>query len=268
MNEVQNNNPTSEKEELTHSDKFVGVLTDPRPTFLKMSNLPAKTSDWLIPILVVIVLAILSNVLMMSNPAIRSQAIEKQMAIVEENFDMAVENGQISREGADRQLEQIRDNIDAQMNAGMIIQFVATFVIVFLIFFIVTGVFFLIAKFVFKDVGSYKSSLVSYGLPQYVIVLQLIVILIAAMATNTLIMGTGLAVLLDYDTSTFAGFLLNKIDPFRIWFYAVISIAYAKMFKSRSITKYAFAIFSLWIGVSIIVFFLSQSIPLLRPLAL
>ena len=149
MEEVQNNFINPEKE-ITHSDKLVGVLTDPSRTFLKLSTLPVKTSDWLIPILVVIVLAILSNFLLMSNPIIRSQAIEKQMAIVEENFDMAVENGQISREAADQQLEQIRDNIDAQMKAGMIIQIVATFVIAFVIFFIVAGVFFLIAKFIFS----------------------------------------------------------------------------------------------------------------------
>ncbi|OGU56408.1 MAG: hypothetical protein A2V66_06215 [Ignavibacteria bacterium RBG_13_36_8] len=253
---------------ISHSDKLVGVFTNPVETFSKMALLPAQTRDWLIPVLCVIVFAILSNFLLLRNPIIRSQAIEQQMKLIEENFDKAVESGSISRDVADQQLEQIRDNIDTQMQAGMIIQFVATFFIVFIVFFIVSGVFFLIVKFIFKDTGTYSVSMVAYGLPQYVLILQIIVIVITALATDTLLIGTSLATLLKSDTSTLGGFIFSKIDPFRIWFYVIVSIAYAKMFQAKSTVKYLITIFGLWLGVGIIIFFISQYIPILRPLAL
>ena len=53
----------NEEFDIGHSDKLVGLFTEPGKTFSKMSNFPPKTVDWMIPILIVIVVSILSQLL-------------------------------------------------------------------------------------------------------------------------------------------------------------------------------------------------------------
>jgi hypothetical protein len=75
--------------------------------------------------------------------------------------------------------------------------------------------------------------------------------------------STGVAAFMDLERGSFVNFILGKVDVFSIWFYAVISIGFAKMFKSQSVGKYFILIFSLWIGSSIIFFFIGKAVPFL-----
>ena len=88
---------------------------------------------------------------------------------------------------------------------------------------------------------------------------------IIGMAMNKMMTGLNLAVFMDLKPSESIGaLLLSKIDPFSIWFYAVISIGFAKMFKSETTGKYYAMVFGLWIGFSIILYFVAQAVPFLK----
>ncbi|MBN1300834.1 MAG: YIP1 family protein [Melioribacteraceae bacterium] len=259
-------NPMDEEElELSHTDKLVGVFTEPAETFRKMSLTSPKTIDWLIPILLVIIVAALSNFVLMSNPEIKYAAIEKQMEQIEKQLDEAVAEGQMTQEQADQRLEQTREFMENQAGAGMIFQVIGIVVVVFITFFIVAGVFHLIVKAGLKGEGTYNSSMVAYGLPSYISILQLIVMVILGMTMNKLLTGTSVAVFMDMNPQeSFAGLLLSKVDPFSIWFYGIVSIAYAKMYKAKNAGKYFITIYGLWIGFSIILYFAAQAVPFLR----
>ena len=69
---------TEEEEELSHSDKLVGVLTTPRETFIKISKYPLKTSDWLLPVLISSIVALVSLYIMMMNANIKFDFEEKK----------------------------------------------------------------------------------------------------------------------------------------------------------------------------------------------
>ncbi|MCF8241450.1 MAG: YckD family protein [Melioribacteraceae bacterium] len=247
-----------EEEELGHSDKLVGVFTEPGATFSAMADQP-KTTDWLIPLLLVIVLAIASNFIYMSNPIIRQQAIEKQVTAIDE----AVEAGTITQEQADQQKNFIQ-NGDQAMKMQLIFQSIGTVIVLFILFFLLSLVYFLLAKFALKGEGSYKSAMSAYGLPGYISAIQIVVMIIIAMSADKLVTGTSLAILLDSDKQTFSGYLISFIDPFKIWFFALLSIGLAKMFKSESNGKYYGAVFGLWIGFSIIFFFIAQAVPFFK----
>jgi hypothetical protein len=81
---------------------------------------------------------------------------------------------------------------------------------------------------------------------------------------NRMFTDTSVGSLLDVDKSSFGGFLLSKLDVFSIWFYAVVSIGFAKMFKSQSTGKYFAMIFGMWLGFSILFHFLAKAIPFLK----
>lgn len=257
--------PEEEEFEMSHTDKLVGVFTEPGETFSKMAKAGPKTTDWLIPVIILIVVAALSNFVLMSNPNIKYAAIQKQMEQVQESLDDAVASGQMTQEQADTQLERTREFMENQAGAGMMIQVIATIVIIFVVFFVVSGVFFALAKFGLKGEGNYSSAMASYGLPFYISTIGLIVMVIAALLMEKLLTGTSVAAFMGMDPrNDFVAMLLSFVDPFSIWFYAVVSIGFAKMFKAESTGKYFAGIFGLWIGFSIILFFVAQAVPFLK----
>ena len=269
--EDYNNKPLNEEElpededyELSHTDKLVGVFTEPVSMFTKSAQFPARAIDWLIPVILVIVAAILSNFLLMSNPQIKYSVIEKQMSMVEKGLNQAVESGQMSEQQADQQKEAIRTQIEKNIDSGILVQAVGIVIVFFIIFFIIAGVFFLIAKFGLKGEGTYSNAMVAWGLPYYISVIQIIATVIISLSMDQLIRSTSVATLLGSDTETFVGFLLDKIDILSIWFFAVVSIGYAKMFKAKSATPYFIMVFGMWLGFTTLLFFLAQQIPFLK----
>ncbi|MBK8945194.1 MAG: YIP1 family protein [Ignavibacteriae bacterium] len=253
-----------EIEELGFTDKMIGVLSEPSNLFQKLANLPFKTVDWLIPLVLVIIVAIASNFIMMNNPEVKSDIVEKQMAQFEKNFQEAVDKGQMTQEQADQQLDAIQEQMEKGGSTQLIFSSIGITVITFISFFIIAGVFLLLVKFGLKGEGDYKASMLAYGLPHYIIVLQVIVMIIAAIAMGKMFMDTSVGSFMNIEKDSMLGWLTHKLDIFSIWFYAVLSIAYAKLFKAENTTKYFIGVFGLWLGFSLIMYFVVQAVPFLK----
>ncbi|MBP9119397.1 MAG: hypothetical protein KBF59_00890, partial [Ignavibacterium sp.] len=69
------------------------------------------------------------------------------------------------------------------------------------------------------------------------------------------------ASLMGMDLKTLPGFLLSRLDVFSIWFYIVVGIAFAKMFKSDNVKKYIFTSIGVWLVFMFIIFGLAQVSP-------
>jgi len=270
MPDEQNNNfsipPEIEDEiELHHSDKLVGIFTEPIKTFSKMANEKTKTFDWLIPVVFLIIITNVALMVLMTNPNIKYAFQEKQIANIQQQFDEAVKKGQMSKEQADQQVETIRERMDQTGAAAQVIQLVSSAIGIFIVFFIVSGVYFLFAKFLLKGDGTYNHAMTAYGLPFYIAVIQWIIIVIFGLVSERMIMDTSVGSFMNIDKSSLGGFLLSKADIFSIWFYWLVAVGLAKLFKSENLNKYVITVFSLWIGFNLLFFFLSQSIPFLKP---
>ena len=76
-------------------------------------------------------------------------------------------------------------------------------------------------------------------------------------------MLTGLnpASLIGMDVKTLTGFLLSRLDVFSIWFYVVVGIAFAKMFKSNDTKKYVITSLVIWLVFMFIIFGLGKIAP-------
>ncbi len=253
----------TEELELSHTDKLVGVFTEPVKTFSKISNFPSKTVDWIIPILIVIVLVILSQFLMLSNPEIKRQQQEKMLQKVEQQFDEAVKKGQMTREQADTQLQTMEEN----MGQGNVFQTIGIIVGVpvgmFIVFFVVTGFFFLVTKYGLQSDITYSGVMVSYGLSMYIAAIETIVMAIAALAMSKFLTGVSVADLFGIEKNTISGFFLGKLNVFSIWFYTVFAIGLAKFSKSDDIKKYIISIILIWLVMSFLLFLLGKQFPFL-----
>ncbi|MCU7496697.1 MAG: hypothetical protein HF314_06670 [Ignavibacteria bacterium] len=256
-------------EEPGHSDKVAGIFAGPAQTYEQMAKFPPRIIDWLLPTFLVVVIAVISNIILMSNPDIRYQAKEKQMAGVEKTFNKMVEGGQISREVADGEIEKARDKMDS-INSGMsiLLQSISTVFAVFISFFIVTGIYFLFSRFLLKGDGTYQSALSANGMSHYISIVGMIAMVLVSLLLRKFLMGTSLGAFIDADKATFTGMLLYKLDIIGIWGLAITSIGLAKMFHSVSVWKYFTMVFGIWIIWSLITLAIARAVPLLSSLAM
>lgn len=246
-----------EEAEISHTDKLVGVFSEPGNTFAKISKSGAKTSDWIIPVVILIAVSILSSILMFTNPSIKLQMKQER----ENQIQEMVDKGAITQEQADQQIEAME-----KFSSGpfmIITTSISMIFFIFIFFFIISALIMLFVKFGLKGVGTYKDAMTAYGLPYYIIIIQAIVMVILSLAMGKAFQSTGISSFMDLEKGSFINFILNKVDVFSIWFYAVLSIAFAKMFKSQSTGKYYILIFGLWIVSSIIFFFIGKAVPFL-----
>jgi hypothetical protein len=251
------------EEELSHSDKMIGIFTEPTATFEKIAKYPLKTIDWFLPAFIIFLVISVTQVLLNSNKAIHSQIVEKQMTKMEKNLDKAVAEGKMSADDKAKRL----DAIQAQMENYGTLQIVFTFVGVllggFIMFFILNGIFYLFVKFALKGDGGYNSVLVASGLTFYIGMLGVIVATMLSFAFGRMMQDVSVASFLDSDRSTIVGFILAKLDVFAIWGYIVLSIALAKLFKSADTLKYYITVFGIWILGGLLFFLLAKAIPFL-----
>ena len=214
---INTSEQTQETGELSHSDKMIGVFTEPTAIFSKLAFLNTKITDWLIPLIVMIIVAILTTVLYMSNPEIKLEMMEQQKKAVQEQFDEMVKSGQMTREQADEQLERTEEMMDNPMFT-ILFPSISIIFIMLLWFFVFTTVAFLIAKHILKGTGTYSQAMTSMGLSLYISVLGALLAIIFSLIMGKAVTGFNPAVLLGIDVKSTQGFLLSRFDVFSIWF--------------------------------------------------
>lgn len=247
--------------ELSHSDKMIGVFSEPSKTFSITSKFPPRTKDWVIPVLLLFFVAALIRIIAMTNEEVYFEA--KKQGI--DRIEKMVESGTLTREQGDEAI----NSIDQQMEfmngpVGWVITIATSLIFGFIVFMIIVGVYYLLVKFVLKGDGTFSSALVANGLTIYIGVLQMIIAGILTMLLGKMIMDTSLASIMGSDKNTLVGWALAKIDPISIWAYVVLSIGLAKMFKSESTGKYYALIFGVWLIGMFILFQLAQAVPFLQ----
>lgn len=262
--------PETDQEELSHSDKVVGIITNPVRTFEQMSKFPPRVTDWLMPLSLMIVIAILANIILMSNPDIRYEIRQKQIASIEKTFNEMVEKGQLTREMADEQIEKNRERMDefGTGAAAAIFGAISTLFAVSIMFFIVTGIYFLFSRFVLKGEGTFQSALSANGMSYYIAIIGTVLMVLASLSTRKFLMGTSVGAFMNADKNTLAGMLMYKLDVIGIWGLAITSIGLARMFHSKAMGKYFAVVFGIWIIWSFITLGIAKAVPALSFLAM
>lgn len=254
----------NESYELSITDKVVGLFTEPSNLFSNLSKQKPKSIDWAIPLVIMILLAISIQFLVLNNPVLKHQVVQEQMDRIEVMLNDAVEQGKMTQGQAEQQLDAIAERMDQQMSAGLIMTIIIIIAISLIFFFAATGVYVLIIKLGLKGSGTYKEGLTAYGLPGHIMILQLIITIILMLYMGDIKIGTDAAKILGYDVQEFSGYLLSYIDPLKIWFYVIVGIAFAKMFKSEKTGVYVSTMLGVWFFFGIAFYGLAQVVPFLK----
>jgi hypothetical protein len=252
------------EEELSHSDKFIGIFTEPASIFDKIAKFPVKTIDWLLPAFLLLLVVCVTQVVLNSNKAIHSQIVEKQMAKIQQSLDEAVASGKMTAEQRTQQLDTLQDRMGNYGALQIVFTFVGVFIVGFIMFFLMGGIYYLFVRFVLKGEGGYNSVLVASGLTFYIGMMNVIVATILSFAFGRMFQDSSIASFLDSDRSTVAGFIFAKLDVFAIWGYVVLSIGLAKLFKSNKTANYYITVFGIWLIGGLLIFLISRAVPFLR----
>jgi hypothetical protein len=250
-----------ENGELSHSDKMIGVFTEPAKMFYHTSKFSPKHKDWVIPVLIFFFVVALIRIIAMTNEEVFFEA--KKQGI--ERIENMVEDGTLTREQGDEAIEGIDQQMEF-MNGpiGWVITIATTLIFGFIIFLIIVGIYYLFVKFLLKGEGTFTSALVANGLTSYISILQIVIAGILTMLLGKMLMDTSVASLMGSDKNTIIGWLLDKVNPLSIWAYIVLAIGLAKMFKSESTGKYYALVFGLWLIGMFILFQIAQAVPFLQ----
>jgi hypothetical protein len=260
LNETTNSSE-QESGELSHSDKMIGVFTEPTRMFSITSKFAPRHKDWVIPVLIFFIVVALIRIIAMTNKEVYFEA--KKQGI--ENIEKMVESGTMTREQGDEAINAIDEQMAfMQAPIGWVITIATTLIFGLIVFIIIVGIYYLFIKFLLKGEGTFISALVASGLTTYISILQIIIGGILTMLLGKMIMDTSLASLMGSDKNTLTGFLLAKIDPISIWAYIILAIGLAKMFKSESTGKYYAVVFGIWLIGMFVLFQLAQAMPFLQ----
>jgi|YelNatPaOPRAMG01_1025707.scaffolds.fasta_scaffold00220_22 hypothetical protein len=261
---LENTVTEAQEEEFNHSDKMIGIFTEPGKTFERISKFPLKIVDWLLPAILLFTVISITQILINSNNALHSQIVDKQISKIQKNLQQAVSEGKLTQEQADQQINMIEERMTNYGPLQIIITIFAVFIGGFIVFFLISGVYYLFVKFLLKGNGTYQSVLVANGMTFYIAILGVIITTITSFALGNFLDSTSLASFLGSDKSSIVGFIFSKLDVFSIWSYIVLSIGLAKLFKSDSTAKYYFTIFGIWILGGLVFFLLAKAIPFLQ----
>ena len=255
----------SPDEELSHSDKMIGVFTEPTKTFDQISKFPPRTKDWILPLVILLALVSIIQIILIQNSEISFQTKQKQLVKIQEQFDEAVKSGQMTQEQADQQMDRVMEQMDQSATpARMVIQTVSIFIVGFIIFLIIAAIHLMLSKLALKGEGTFASALVTNGLAAYIGMIHVIIAAVLSLAFSRLLNDVNVATLIQADKISVVGFILGKLDVFSIWAFIVIGIGLSKMFKASSSTKYIIMVFAVWIIIDALFYLLATVVPFLQ----
>ena len=248
----------TQESELTHSDKIIGIFTEPSKTFNSISKFPVRTIDWLVPILILMIFAGIIRNLAMLNPDIMYQTKKEQIEVL----NKMVKEGKMTQEQADKALENSEKSIEFMKKpVGWIINITSTILFGFTFFFLISGIYFLFIRFILKGEGTYQHVLVASGLTSYISIIQVLIAGMLSLLLGKIIMDTSLANLLDFEKGTIIRFFSSKIDPLSIWAFSVLAIGLTKLNKAVDSKPYFILVFALWILGGLLFFFIGKLFP-------
>jgi hypothetical protein len=224
-------------EPLSLSDKFIGVLTEPSATFAHISTVGSRTSDWIIPLLVMAVVLGASMLVRFSNPETAAQMQQQQEVAIQKQVD----SGKISQEEADKIIEQMEQfggmtKIFAPIGAAL--GYIA-------VFFILCLLYWLIVRFIMKGDTNFSFILSVVGLSAFISAIDQIVSILLMVVTGNAMANLSPALFLDIHEAGKTFYMLLVLAPISIWAQYVIGLGFAKA-ANMSTAKGLIASFIVW----------------------
>ncbi|MFI5143958.1 MAG: Yip1 family protein [Ignavibacteria bacterium] len=244
--EVQSEPAATEPISLT--DALSGVFTEPGETFTSVKSSPKK-NYWLIPILILILVAIVTRYLVTNDEEIYSEIKTKQTESVKKRLDEAVKDGKMSQEDANTRMEQM-DKQFSKSGPFFWISIIVGPILFIFIFLFVKGLIFWGGLKIFKSPVAYMQVIAVLGLASIIESIQAIIDTVLAIMTGRITANIGPILIFAKDSlSDKMSILLGHFDIINIWYFIVIGIGFAAVgsLKSKQTIPLVFALWLIWV---------------------
>ena len=233
-------------------ERAVDIFSSPGTVYGEVAALPVQSSSWVIPFLLTILIGIVSNIAILTNPILRAQAMEPQMQAMQERVDQ----GKMTQEQAD----QAKDMMGSSTFV-MVIGIVTSVVMLSIMVFAGALVFWLAVKFVYKVPVGYKKMLEVYGLPLMIGVLGGILTLLMIYLFNSIYANPSgsLFVMENFSRKNTVHMLLASLNVFSIWQMVVLGIGLSKVSNKSTGSGVGMAV-GLWIVWIVIMVLLGKTL--------
>lgn len=221
------------------SEKMAGIFASPGEVYEDVRLTPRTNNNWVIPTLILIVVAIICSLLVMNNPSLQHQIGTAQR----EAMDKLVQEGRITQEQADRQAEMMGGGSPFIL-IGIV---VTTPIITFAMLFLFALVYWLVGKFSMKSTAPYMKVVEVFGLTFYIGAIGRIVTTAMMYLMDSLHASPSLALFVsDFSVQNKLHMALSSVNIFTIWSLVVTAIGLAKLFQ-RDLSKVLVLVFALTI---------------------
>jgi hypothetical protein len=235
--------PPPPVEALSVTDKFIGIITEPSATYENVRAAGARTSDWIVPVLITAIVIGIGMLLRFSNPAFMATIIEQQTKGLAER----VESGQMTQEQADQAAQQM-ESMSGFVKIGGTLSASIGFIIVF---FVICLLYWLAVRFGVKGDATYVLILSAAGLSTYISCLDQLLSLLLSFVTDKPFANLSPALFVDGDVTSMSTRFLMMLSPVAIWSYYVLGIGFEKV-ANISRMKGMIVAFSIWILFSLL----------------
>ncbi|MFH0988407.1 MAG: YIP1 family protein [bacterium] len=240
------------KSPLSFTDIIINTFASPSQVFEGLRGTESRVMVWLVPILLMIIVASLTFSMMMTTDSLKEQFMQNQRERVQE----AVDAGRITQAQGDQQVEQL----DQMGGLYIAIGIVGTVITLTLILFFAALVLWLVGKFGLKSPEGYGKYLELYGVSCWIAAFGTIVTLLLIIGLNTIHASpsAALAVLSNYSAKDMTHRILSSLNVFSLWQTAVIGIGLSKYSQKSLVTGISIAVV-LWLITTAAVLGLSQA---------
>ena len=228
------------EEPLSLTDKFIGVLTEPAPTFENVRAAGPRVSDWLVPVLLLMIVIAAGTLARFSNPEFVAQIQQQQQAEIQKQ----VEKGDLSEE----QAATLREQMESMQGFYGIIGAIFGAIGYAFFFFIIALVYWLIVRFLMRGDATFGLVLSVVGLVAYINIIDQLVSLLLLYVTGKPFVTLSPVLFMDVTITdmSFAAKASMLLNPIAIWATWVLGIGLEKVGRiSRA--KGMIAAFSLYI---------------------
>ncbi len=209
---------------------IMNVFSSPGEAFLGLRESESRATLWLIPLILLIVLASVSSTIMFTNETLKGQILESRDRAVQKQVD----EGKMTQEQADQAKSQM-ENMGSMFIA---IGIVGSVVVLSVMMFGAGLALWLVDKLALKSTAGYGKHLELYGISSWIGLFGGIVTLLMIVGLNTLYASpsAALAVYSSFDPMNTTHKILAAINIFSIWQAIVLGIGISKLSDKPSST--------------------------------
>lgn len=233
---------------MTFSEKLTNIFASPGELFENVRLTGRTASNWVIPWIIFVVVAIIMGQLLVHNASLADQL----GAIIKKGLDKQVQEGKMPQDRAEQVYE---DFAKPGSTMFMISQIGGTVVGSLIAVFVLALVYWLIGKTAMKATAPYMKVVEVVGLLLLIVAVEQLVTTLLMFAMDSLHATPSLGIFVsNFDMENKLHVALSKINLFTIWVLIVLSIGLSKLFQ-RDFPKVLVLVLVLWILWSLISIF-------------